>query len=398
MELSKTSIIRHNMPVFYIVDALRALFFSTTIWVAFELQFLTLSQLTLIESLIVGVTLLMQLPTGAFADLFGKKKAMIIGCLLFASALTVWSFSHSFSMFLVYAVMMGAASAFIDGTREALLYDTLKQEGKDHEFPVISSKLSMIFQVALASATVVSGIIGNWSYQHAIWLTAFAFLLATLFCFFFEEPKIDSEKFTLPAYIHKTKCGIKEIFKNSYIKKISLFYILIGSITWICVISLNMVLLTEMKFTTSQIGIAVATSRTLNSVIFFRLLKFNNVITKKRAFLALPIILVLTYIPGIFLNSWWILIPIMGSMFVSTARWNFLGRYTNAEFDSRYRATAISTLCMIIGVIYVLVVGSSGYLMEHFGGARIIYTALGIVALVTTVPLGVHLAKNHATE
>jgi hypothetical protein len=85
----------------------------------------------------------------------------------------------------------------------------------------------------------------------------------------------------------------------------------------------------------------------------------------------------------------------MGAMFVSTARWSLLSRYTNAEFDSRHRATALSALCMIIGIIYVIVVGSSGYLMENFGGSRSIFTALGVITIFTALPLGLHLAKHH---
>ena len=73
MHRNDLGIYPRNMRVFYFVDTLRAMWFLTSVWVIYERQFLTLSQLTLIEAFIIGVTLLMQLPTGAFADLFGKK-------------------------------------------------------------------------------------------------------------------------------------------------------------------------------------------------------------------------------------------------------------------------------------------------------------------------------------
>jgi MFS family permease len=396
MQRNNSDIIRHNLPVFYLVDACRALWFMTSVWVAYELQYITLSQLTLIEAFILAITLTMQLPTGAFADIFGKKKAMITGCILFIVAILLYSYARSFSAFLIYAVFMGVAQSFIDGTREALLYDTYKQGGREEKFSFIASKLNMVFQISLAAATLIGGWIGSFSYLYVIRMTAGAFILAMIGSFFYQEPTIDSEKFTLKNYIIKTKSGVKELFKNPYVKKISLFYIAIGSLTWISSIALNMVLLTEMKFSTTEIGIAVAAGRILNSTVLFSLIRKGSFFTRKRTFLLLPVIVIATFLPAVLLSKWFVLIPVIGAMFVSSARWNLLSRYTNAEFESKNRATAISALCMAIGIIYVIVIGSSGFIMQNFGGARTMYTLLGIIALFTALPLGIHLAKNHA--
>lgn len=389
-------IFTHNIRVFYVVDIVRALWFLTSVWVAYELQYISLSQLTFIEAFTLGISLIMQLPTGAFADIFGKRKAMIISCLLFAVSLGVYSISYTFTMFLTYAVGFGMASAFTDGSREALLYDTLKEEHKEENFPVVSSKLSMIYQVALAVATVIGGLVGSVAYVYPIRMTAGAFFIAAIACIFYREPHVDTEKFTVAGYIAKTKSGVKELFKNSYIKKIALYYILIGSITWVCVLTFNMVLLTEMHYSTTQIGNTVAIVRILNSVVFFGLIKLGKVLTKKRTFIILPILLICSFLPGVFFTKWMAIIPVMGAMFVSTARWNLLSRYTNAEFDSRHRATAISALAMVIGIVYVAVVGTSGFIMENFGGIRTMFTLLGIITLITALPLGIHLARNHS--
>jgi MFS family permease len=396
MQRNNSSIIAHNMRVFYFVDTFRAMFFTTTVWVAFERQFLSLSELMYIEALILGVQLTMQLPTGAFADIVGKKITMFIGMVVYFSAIMFYSISDKFPMFMIYAVLMGLAGSFIDGTREALLYDTLKQENKAETFPLVSSKLSLIFQIALAVSAIVGGIIGSYSYILTIRLCAVAFAIAAFCSLFYREPKIDTEKFTLVNYLSKTKQGVKELLKNSYIKKISLYYILVGSITWICVISINMIFLNELKFSPSEIGITLAVTRVLNMAILFGLLKYSNFFNRRRTFLMFPVIILLSYLPAVFTFKWIAVIPLMGSMFASSARWNLLSKFTNAEFTSKNRATALSALSMSIGIIYVFVVGISGSFMEHFGGARTIYIILGIVSAVTVLPLGLHLAKHHA--
>jgi len=398
MHRNDVGIYPRNMRVFYFVDVLRAMWFITSIWVIYERQYLTLSQLTFIEAITVGTTLLLQLPTGAFADLFGRKTAMVIGGLLYSSSLIVYSFATGFPMFMFYAILIGIAQACIDGTREALLYDTLKQDHKEHQFAKTSSKLSMIFQISLAGATLVGGVIGLYSYTVAIWLSAGMFLLTSFACTFFIEPKVDTEKFSLRNYMFKTKQGIQELIKNSYVKKISLYYIMIGSLTWLCVYSFNIMLLSELQYTTSEIGFAVGAGRIFNSIVLFQLLRIGTFFTRKRTFILLPVILIVAYVPVVFISKWWAILPVMGAMIVSGARWNILAHYTNMEFDSKNRATAISTLCMVVGLIYVLVMSISGYVMERFGGIRIIYTMLGIVALVTALPLGIHLSSIHKND
>ena len=78
----------------------------------------------------------------------------------------------------------------------------------------------------------------------------------------------------------------------------------------------------------------------------------------------------------------------------STARWVLLGKYTNAVFDSRYRATAISTLSMGISLIFVGFTMLSGPIMESLGGSRTIFTLLGVISLIVIPPLAYKIIRN----
>ena len=84
---------------------------------------------------------------------------------------------------------------------------------------------------------------------------------------------------------------------------------------------------------------------------------------------------------------------IAGTVMDGTGRWIILTRYTNEMFDSKYRATAISALSMIVGIIYVAITSLSGPIIAAYG-VRTIYTMLGILTLVTVLPLSVVLVRN----
>jgi hypothetical protein len=99
--------------------------------------------------------------------------------------------------------------------------------------------------------------------------------------------------------------------------------------------------------------------------------------------------------PGIFFQGMGG-VPFVGmAMLLSTARWVLLGKYTNMVFESKYRATAISTLSMAIGLIYTVGVTLSGPVMERWGDTRLIYTLLGLLSLLTVPTLAYKVLKTH---
>lgn len=398
MDKSQRQFLKQNMGVFYQMNGFASLIFLGATWAAYELQYLNFSQLTMAESLIMFTQLVMELPTGAFADLLGKKITVIISHFLRSASMFVFAFADSYSEFLFFAVLLGLGEAMGSGAGEALLFDTLKQVGLEKDFSKYSSKFGLIFQIGLAISAVVGGFMNlAWMRLPALGYAATS-LVAGLVSFRFIEPDIDTQKFTLKNYILQTKHGIQEITKSSYAKKISLFYILVSGTTWIVAYSFKTILLTDIGFSAPQIGTFQALARVAGSILLFRVLDKTNFITKNKAFYLFPILIIVSMTPVYWLSKWATL-PFMAlTMLTSSARWSVLSGYTNEVFSSKNRATAISTLSMAVSLIFVVAMVSSGPIMELFGGAPIILTILGIIAIFTTLPLGIHLAKHHSRE
>jgi len=395
---SPEDIYKRNIFVFYVTEIARSLLFYIPIWVAYELQYITLAQLPLIEAVMLGLQLVMELPTGAFADLIGKRWTVFLGYLFFVLGGVIYVHARSFPVFLIYALLFGFGDSLISGAKEALLYDTVKGVGKEEHYAKIHSKISWIFQIGLAFSMIVGGALGAISYEVAIWATVATTAISAVASLFFYEPLIDTEKFTLKRYVLQTKEGFHEVLRTPYVKRISLFYILVGGVTWVCNLIFNMTILTQQGFSAFELGIILAIIRIVNSSVLFRGLHIGTVFTKKRTFLLLPIILMICLLPGVVLTKWMAVVTVAGVLFCSSARWTILGKYTNAEFSSKNRATAISTLSMAIGIIYVIVALISGPLMNWWGNAGIMFTLLGICTVIFILPLGLSLRKNHSGE
>lgn len=388
--------IKQNLKLFYWLEAFRSLIFYVPVWVAFERRFISLSQLTFVESMIFAAQLVLELPTGAFADLVGRRISMTLGHFFKAMGMVVFAFAGSFKHFLIYGALIGTGDALISGSKEAILYDSLKEVNNEDEFAKYSSRYSLVFQVGLSAATVVGGFLSSWWFRLPPLGYGLACLAAAMVSFSFIEPKIDSEKFSLKSYVKQTKQGFKELFKNQHIKLISWFYIAVGLISWPAMLTFKTILMTELEYTDFELGWTQATIRVLNSLVLFRFLSVEKLFNRKRVYLFFPILMIVSFLPGIWLTKWLALPFVAGAMLSSTARWVILAKYTNAEFSSKNRATAISTLSMIIGLFSIVLIGLSGPVAEALGGIKYIYSFLGVLSLLVVLPLGIRLASKES--
>jgi hypothetical protein len=69
-----------------------------------------------------------------------------------------------------------------------------------------------------------------------------------------------------------------------------------------------------------------------------------------------------------------------------------LGQYINQEFVSKYRATAVSALNMLISLFFVIIVGLSGKIQDVYG-TGLILSMLGLVTLVLVLPSAIMLVR-----
>lgn len=386
---------QRNEKVFYIAEFFNGLIFHMPVWVAFELQFITLGQMAIIEAVMQLSQLLSELPTGAIADLLGKKASVIIGRIIGVISLIMYATTTSFVGFIWYAVVSGIGDSFVSGAKDALLYDSLKQDKRETHYTKASSKLSLIFQLSFAMAILLGGILSLWGYTTAIYASVTSYSIVLILSFWLKEPALDTEKFTLPRYIRQFRQGFRELFKTPYVRDISLFYIGVGGITWSAMMLFNTSLLTTIGYTTFQIGIIVAAIRLLNSSVLFGALHLNALVTKRRAYLVFPIIMMLCYLPGILLTKELAILAVGGSIFASSARWVILGGYVNEHYDSKNRATALSTLSMLVAFAVVGFALVSSPIMQYFGDVKAVYTLLGIATTATILPLGLRIRRRY---
>lgn len=382
-----------NTRVLAINYFLTGLIFVGPIWVSFERRIITAAQMTALEAIGTAILVIMQLPTGAVADLVGRKTTIIFGWLLAGAAWIFFGVSNSFGQLIVSYSLANFGTAFVSGADTALLFDSLKELGREREFKKFISRNSLFFQWALVPAIIIGGYAYNINVALPYFLFGTALILGAISCFWLTEPDIDSEKFTFISYLRKNRDGFKEIFKTADVKLLSLFYIGVGGLTWASQMFFNQVLATDVGWNEIEKGWIFAALRLINSILIYKIVTHDHLLTRKRSFILFPIVMLAAFLPAIIADKYFAVFLIWLAVFAATSRFNVLNQYMNEEFESRHRATALSSLSMFVSIVYIAVMLLSGPIMQQ-AGSRLVYSGLGVLTLIFILPLGIFLYRK----
>ncbi len=393
-----TKIADRNIQTFFYTEGFRSLVFTIPVWIAYLQERITIPQISMYLAIGFATQLILELPTGALADLIGRRKTVILGHIIDFVQYGLFAFAITFPQFAILSVLSGTAEALRSGSLEALVYDSLKQEKRESEFQSVMAKMGKWFQIGLMTGTLLGGFMASWWVALPYLASSFAVLCAGIYATRFVEPTIDSEKFGLRNYLRQIKWGAIEAFKSQKHRDMSLYYIAVGSITWLCATYFNDSMLITLGFGGEERGMIAAALRLVNVVVIAKLLTQEKLFDFRRTIIFFPIIMSMALLPGWWLQGYWG-VPFVGmAMMASTARWILLGKYTNAVFSSKYRATAISALSMAISVIYILGVVLAGLVMGKYGDTRLIYSLLGLLSIMMVPYLGYRLLHVKTTN
>ena len=118
-----------NIKIYYITEFLGALVFSTPIWTFFFTLHLGFSMgwAVFITTLGGFMNFLFEIPTGSWADRFGRKKLYITGLFIGIIGMSFYLWADSVYLFILSATIIGFGSALMTGNIEAMIHDKLEE-------------------------------------------------------------------------------------------------------------------------------------------------------------------------------------------------------------------------------------------------------------------------------
>jgi MFS family permease len=133
---------------------------------------------------------LLEVPTGIFSDLVGRKRTLFYGSLAMLVGSIAYAIGFNYWWLVLGAVCEGSSRAFYSGNNDALLHDTLTQLGKREDYSETLGKLSSLFQVALALAALLGSIMASWSFAWVMWLSVISQVACWVISLQVTEPQV----------------------------------------------------------------------------------------------------------------------------------------------------------------------------------------------------------------
>ena len=200
--------LRRNLPLFVAFRVLfHARFYYPVIGVLFLDLGLTLEQYALLNVIWAVVIIVLEIPSGALADVIGRKRVIVLAAALMVAEMAVFAFAPRgawmFWLLVLNRILSGAAEACASGADEALAYDSLPEADRQTTWPRVLESLmrwksggffiAMVSGAALFDQSLMSSVLG-WTpspgstVRWPVYATLVTAVLCLLVALNFREP------------------------------------------------------------------------------------------------------------------------------------------------------------------------------------------------------------------
>ena len=155
---------RRNLFALYLIKLSKWFSLVMPIIVLFyEEQGLGLHEVFVLKSVYSVAAVALEIPSGYLADVWGRKRCLLWGSVLFFLGYLLYSFTGAFSAFLCAELLLGAGQTLVSGADSALLYDTAAHYKAEQHYLRYEGRLTMIGNFAEAIAGIFGGLLAAYS-------------------------------------------------------------------------------------------------------------------------------------------------------------------------------------------------------------------------------------------
>jgi len=190
---------------------------------------LTFKQISTLLAILFISPIMFEVPTGAFADAYGRKFSVIIGDFFFGLTIFIIPLIKNYNGLILIFLLWGLSSSFTSGADSAWVVDLLKHKKQSK---LVHNYFVKIRSIASFGA-IVSGVLGSILVKYyglnIIWyVSGIAIMLSTIFLWFFSKEYFKKKKHSFLSLTKKTFNNFKVSFNYGFKHPVLLYLILGG--------------------------------------------------------------------------------------------------------------------------------------------------------------------------
>ena len=182
--------LKHNIIKLYLLKAVKWFMIVMPIIVLFfESKGLSLTQIMILQGTYSLFVALFEIPSGFFADIYGRKNSLVIGSIFLFLGYVIFSFFSGFNEFLFAEILLGVGGSLISGADSAILYDTLLEIKEEDEYTKIEGRTYAIGNFSEGIAGVLGGFLAMTSINMPVYIQTIVMFLSIPIAMTLVEPK-----------------------------------------------------------------------------------------------------------------------------------------------------------------------------------------------------------------
>lgn len=374
--------LKKNINKNYIFVLLQNIDLTRGIWMIYlASKGMSLTQLGLLETIFHITSFAMEVPTGAVADIFGRKVSRILGRIFSLISVILLLAANSFLWFAISFVFTALSYNLESGAGDALIYDSLKEIGEEHSYMKISGRKEFFYQIASVISFFVGGYLATKSYSIAFVLTIIIASINILQSFTFREPsigRIEVKENNKNVFVNQLKASVKVVVDKPKIAFLIVFTEIVMAFCT-CIFFYLQNYLKGGGYSEAVIGIIYAVSSLGSAIISTQVHRIEKKIKEQGLLLLIPFATV-ACIWGVALSSFHYVFFILlmlteGILYVS------ISDYINKMIPSENRATILSFSSMVFSFFMITLFPLIGVIGDRYS-LSIAFKVLGALGSV----------------
>ncbi|MBI2546607.1 MFS transporter [Candidatus Woesearchaeota archaeon] len=374
-----------NIQKLYVYNFLHSFVLFGAIGVPFFLDWahLNYKQIFLLQIWFTFWIFVLEVPTGAIADTFGRKLSLLLSGAFTALGVLSYAIIPNFYLFMLAELVFAIGMAFKSGADKALLYDSLNRSQKKNSGAFFSHYMlagNLGFIVAMPLGSLLAGAsIFNYpeSLRIAMLLTSIPIFTSFLFAFSFKEVRRKSHTESLIKQGFK---GTTYLLKHRALRSFAIDNILVSATTFF-IFWFYQPIAINAGIPIWFLGFIAAGFNILAVIALYNLKYLEKAIPTRRLLFLTALIPAITFASLVFVSSWLLIVTaILITATAQVLRQPLFDHFMNKHIPSKDRATVLSAQSMLqrmmIGILYPIV----GFLADIS-----VYHAIGLLAFLTFI-------------
>jgi len=344
-------------------------------------------EIFILKAIYSVAVVLMEIPSGWMADVWGRKKTLLLGSILSSTGVLIYCFSYGFLVFVLAEIILGIGHSFVSGADSAMLYDSLKADKRTDKYTKEEGRITSFGNFAEAIAGIIGGFLAVVSLRTPFYFQFAVTIIAIPSAITLIEPKFKS-----PGKSYSIKMLVENI-RNTFVTNLNLrIAILLSAITGTATLTFAWLVQPFFKainLPVEMFGIfwtALNLTVGISSVFAYRV---ESLLGKQKTLLVIIVLISAGYfLSGIWVSYWGVAFLFLFYLIRGLAT-PILKNYINQYTESDVRATMLSVRNFIIRIVFAAIGPLLGWITDYISLNMAFLLAGGIYlisALIVVLP------------